>query len=350
MTHTISRCPHCGWQERNLETDICPLCGEKGVQTTAVRPCREWEIPKWENMWRTAQENIVLAPYEKLVERRKYGDLCGNCGHIIQASENQTECPMCGHVYEVEKAIYQIYSPEERETRMNLSKDELIAQLEDIARHKVVAPHHIHINAMCYSVSPRKIITASCDHCQREVQIVNWDDRLGSIESIVDDIRGLGYQAAVMRLCRSCIEKQAIDPLWESTDEIYYLFAFRVDESSDFTYTVTGNVLYYRILSAFLRNETTFVAENDDVIHLREQISVVEAMAGLHSRERKMGGDPDCSDVSSGKKSDVGIWHVSPEEEIRRVMADMANQNKHLGELGLRQPQTFFDRFFGRFK
>lgn len=349
MTHTISRCPHCGWQEKNLEFDICPVCGGEGLRTTVVRPCREWEIPELENKWRTAQENIVLAPYEKLVERRKYGDLCGNCGHIIRESENQTECPMCGHVYEVEKIIYQIYSPEERETRVNLSKDELIAQLEDIARHKVVAPRHIHRNAMCYSVIPRETIAVPCDHCQKKVQIVNWDDSLDAIESIVDDIRGLGYQAAVMRLCRNCIEKQAIDPLWVSMGEIYYLFAFRVDESSDFTYSVTaGNVLYYRILRAFLRNETTFVAENDDVVHLREQIPVVEALTGLQSQERM--ANPDCSDVLAGKKGGVGIWRVSPEEGIKRVMADMASKKKHLRELGVRRPQTFFDMFFGRFK
>lgn len=184
---------------------------------------------------------------------------------------------------------YREYVPEERETRANLTKEELTEQLKDIASHKVDAPHYLHRNAMCYSIDPPRQITIPCDNCGNTISISSWDEHTQTIERIVKDIRKLGYQSSVMRLCAECAEKQDVKPiLYPRTDNNgygCYLFAFRADESSDFTYSISCDLLDFRIVLAFLENKSTFT-NDDDIIHLREEVPIIEYMTGLHLSEK----------------------------------------------------------------
>lgn len=346
-----------------MELSVCPGCGEEDMWLVSgrSRPVggESWELPSEATRWRLEEENVVLAPYETLIERRKYGSVCRRCGHVIKASEDQTTCPICGHVHEIERVIIQRYSPEERESRRNMSKEELIGQLKDIASHKVDAPYHMHSNAMCYSILPSERIAIECDCCHKTYEIQNLDDHLDIIEQVVSEIRAMGYQASVMRLCRDCARRQDIRPILLSGDAeadreaSFYLFAFRADAASDFSYSISCDPLDFRIVLAFLQNKTTFV-HGDDIIHLRMQVPVIEYMTGLHlsgdiaesraairriaekrecgkHRRQERGGElekePEQADEDRAK-----VWRQMPEEKIKVVMEDMAIHHKNIPE------------------
>ena len=359
------KCTMCGFETQDLELSVCPGCGEEDMWLVSgrSRPVggESWELPPEATQWRFEEGNVVLAPYETIIERRKYGSVCRRCGHVIKESEDQTTCPICGHVHEIEKVIIQRYSPEERESRRNMSKEELVDQLKDIASHKVDAPYHKHSNAMCYSIRPPERITIGCDCCHKTYEIRDWDDHLDEIEQAVSEIRALGYQASVMRLCRDCARRQDIRPILLSGDAeadretSFYLFAFRADAASDFTYSISCDPLDFRIVLAFLQNKTTFVY-GDDIIHLRMQVPIIEYMTGLHlsgdvaasraairriaekrecgkPRRPERGGElekePDRADEDRAKS-----WEQVPEEKIKVVMEEMAIHHKNLSEMG----------------
>lgn len=299
-------CPVCGWETDNDQFNFCPQCGnDKGLEIKQAlndyRPDEKkvselLQIMKgFSDTTCNTQEKESNGPFkeENLRKLQELEDLkmesCWYCGQLKPredlASINEiVYCPHCGH----SNADYLKFK-KNREIRENLSKDELIAQLKDIAEQEVNAPRTLHRNAMCYSIDPPRAVSVKCEECGKPVVIGSYLDDHSYISRIVESIRKLGYEANVKGLCLECAKKKHIEPMLLARGprhgqydlgEYYHLFSFKPKDKDDFIYSITNDSLDYIVLQAFLENKTDFVYE-EDIIRIKDELPIIQMMAGI---------------------------------------------------------------------
>ena len=244
--------------------------------------------------------------------------MCKACGHIITRDEDQVKCPICGHIHSIEYLVVQTYSPEKRELRKNLTKDELIVQLKEIAQHEVDVPRELHRNAMCYSIAPPHEDYVRCEECGNVIRISsNYLNNNDSLARIVQSINELGYDAKVMGLCKECAEKRGIEPMLlfrgprlgkYDNGQYFHLFAFKTKDKSEYTYSITNDTLDYLVLEAFLENKTTFEYD-EKIIMVKDELPIIQMMSGI---------SPVASDADS--------------EELKQQLLDIAKERESLKE------------------
>ena len=107
----------------------------------------------------------------------------------------------------------------------SLNREELIEQLKELAAQKLPMYLANHMGAMCYEPSMIDSFSTICQHCHRQLtyQAFHCDEEM--FNSIIKEIKDLGYDASLEVICGSCAleakeEAEFFDLPFTSEDDI----------------------------------------------------------------------------------------------------------------------------------
>lgn len=221
---------------------------------------------------------------------------CPYCGYD-KIQPNFNFCPKCKKSLKENDFADKVV---EHDKDHSQEKERLIEELKALATQKITDNDWGHDTAMCYSryIAPPQIVKVKCGNCNKIERIKDYEDDLKVIEESVAEIRRLGYQASVIRLCPECAAKQGVVPILMSHENIrtyhdlkaiglgeiglkaielkfYYLFAFRLNKTSDIIYSISGDKHDFRTVAKFLRDNIVPMGQENE-------IAIIEYMTGLH--------------------------------------------------------------------
>lgn len=86
----------------------------------------------------------------------------------------------------------------------SLNREELIEQLKELAAQELPTYLANHIGAMCYAPSMIDSFSTICQHCHRPLTYQAFHSDEEMFNSIIKEIKDLGYDASLEVICGSC--------------------------------------------------------------------------------------------------------------------------------------------------
>ena len=86
----------------------------------------------------------------------------------------------------------------------SLNREELIEQLKELAAQKLPTYLANHMGAMCYEPSMINSFSTICQHCHRPLTYQAFHSDEEMFNSIIKEIKDLGYDASLEVICGSC--------------------------------------------------------------------------------------------------------------------------------------------------
>lgn len=172
----------------------------------------------------------------------------------------------------------EIYEQEEKSVP-NAEREELIQRLKAMAEEEVLPPGQRPWGAMCYSpAAPNMTYTFTCPRCGRIVKELDYDSRyeLHKIASMVNEMKQLGYDVKIERVCSICSGSSGKHPL-----EVDTLFYFRFKRMEAYHVTVANPSWVYKVVLSFLRSENAYYGDRNDLKYVSEHRDVIEKMLGI---------------------------------------------------------------------
>lgn len=172
----------------------------------------------------------------------------------------------------------EIYEQEEKSVP-NAEREELIQRLKAMAEEEVLPPGQRPWGAMCYSpAAPNMTYTFTCPRCGRIVKELDYDSRyeLHKIASMVNEMKQLGYDVKIERVCSICSGSSGKHPL-----EVDTLFYFRFKRMEAYHVTVANPSWVYKVVLSFLRSENAYYGDRNDLEYVSEHRDVIAEMLGI---------------------------------------------------------------------
>jgi len=147
----------------------------------------------------------------------------------------------------------------------SLNREELIEQLKELAAQKLPTYLANHMGAMCYEPSMIDSFSATCQHCHRPLVYQAFRNDEEKLNSIISEIKDLGYDVTFEIICGSCAlkakeEEDFFDLPLTSEDDIYeegtyHLFCFKAKSDKDYHQAITDMELplQKRTIMSYLR-------------------------------------------------------------------------------------------------
>ena len=135
------------------------------------------------------------------------------------------------------------------------------------------------MGAMCYSpAAPNKTYTFTCPRCGRIIKELDYKSRsnLLKIASMVNEMKQLGYDVKIERVCSICSGSSGKHPLYVDT-----LFYFRFKGMEAYHVTIANNPWVYNVVLAFLRSENAYYGDKDELEYVSEHRDVIAEMLGI---------------------------------------------------------------------
>lgn len=211
------------------------------------------------------------------IDSEELGKPIGNGEKYYHWAEKQRALPeeKPSDWFATQKEIYE----QEENSVPNAEREELIQRLKAMAEEEVLPPGQRPWGAMCYSpVAPNMTYTFTCPRCGRIVKELDYDSRyeLHKIASMVNEMKQLGYDVKIERVCSICSGSSGKHPL-----EVDTLFYFRFKGMEAYHVVVANNLQAYKIALAFLRSENAYYGDRDELEYVSEHRDVIEEMLGI---------------------------------------------------------------------
>lgn len=211
------------------------------------------------------------------IDSEELGKPIGNGEKYYHWAEKQRALPeeKPSDWFATQKEIYE----QEENSVPNAEREELIQRLKAMAEEEVLPPGQRPWGAMCYSpAAPNMTYTFTCPRCGRIVKELDYDSRyeLHKIASMVNEMKQLGYDVKIERVCSICSGSSGKHPL-----EVDTLFYFRFKGMEAYHVVVANNLQAYKIALAFLRSENAYYGDRDELEYVSEHRDVIEEMLGI---------------------------------------------------------------------
>lgn len=211
------------------------------------------------------------------IDSEELGKPIGNGEKYYHWAEKQRALPeeKPSDWFATQKEIYE----QEEKSVPNAEREELIQRLKAMAEEEVLPPGQRPWGAMCYSpAAPNMTYTFTCPRCGRIVKELDYDSRyeLHKIASMVNEMKQLGYDVKIERVCSICSGSSGKHPL-----EVDTLFYFRFKGMEAYHVVVANNLQAYKIALAFLRSENAYYGDRDELEYVSEHRDVIEEMLGI---------------------------------------------------------------------
>lgn len=179
----------------------------------------------------------------------------------------------------------------------SLNREELIEQLKELAAQELPTYLANHIGAMCYAPSMIDSFSATCQHCHRPLVYQAFRNDEEKLNSIISEIKDLGYDVTFEIICGSCAlkakeEAEFFDLPFTSEDDIceenaYHLFCFKTKSDKDYHQAITDmESLYdYQAVLAFLKGESYFEDSYDRYHSIMDEQDTIKRMTGIGIKE-----------------------------------------------------------------
>ena len=179
----------------------------------------------------------------------------------------------------------------------SLNREELIEQLKELAAQELPTYLANHMGAMCYEPSMIDSFSTICQHCHRPLTYQAFHSDEEMFNSIIKEIKDLGYDAAREVICGSCAleakeEAEFFDLPFTSEDDIceenaYHLFCFKTKSDKDYHQAITDmESLYdYQAVLAFLKGESYFEDSYDRYHSIMDEQDTIKRMTGIGIKE-----------------------------------------------------------------
>lgn len=151
-----------------------------------------------------------------------------------------------------QKAIYE----QEEKSVPNAEREELIQRLKAMAEEEVLPREQRLMGAMCYCpAAPDITYTFSCPRCGRIIKEFDYDsrDELNKITSLVEEMKQLGYDVKIERVCSICSGNSGMHPL-----DVDTLFYFRFKGMETYHVTVANHSPAYKVVLDFLCSKNPY--------------------------------------------------------------------------------------------
>jgi len=171
-----------------------------------------------------------------------------------------------------------IYEQEEKRVP-NAEREELVQRLKSMTEEKVLPPEERPKGAMCYSpAAHNKTYTFTCPRCGRIVKELDYDSRyeLYKIASMVKEMKQLGYDVKIERVCSICSGSSGKHPL-----DVDILFYFRFNGMETYHVAVANCSWVYKVVLSFLRSENSYYGDREELEYVSEHRDVIEKMLGV---------------------------------------------------------------------
>ena len=143
-----------------------------------------------------------------------------------------------------------IYEQEEKSVP-NAEREELIQRLKAMAEEEVVPPDTNLIMTCYYPISETHKFT--CPRCGRIALDHNVRGNLHAIISMVEEMKQLGYDAKIERVCSICSGSSGKHPL-----DVDTLFYFRFKGMETYHVTVANHSPAYKVVLDFFRSKNPY--------------------------------------------------------------------------------------------
>jgi hypothetical protein len=180
-----------------------------------------------------------------------------------------------------------------------LSKKELISRLQAIAADET--PREEHFGAMCYSQMAPPEKHTKCELCGSTFSFHDWNRR-GQIQSLVKQIKSLGYDVNLQVICRNCANKLKEELYKESPDiadglfdndgkiavwigDINFLFYFRTSSTEPYHRAIANHIDEYSSLLSLLNNDRMYLDSYDSSHYIADEKHVLKFMTGINFDE-----------------------------------------------------------------
>ena len=153
------------------------------------------------------------------------------------------------------------------------------------------------MGAMCYEPSMINSFSTICQHCHRPLTYQAFHSDEEMFNSIIKEIKDLGYDASLEVICGSCAleakeEAEFFDLPFTSEDDIceenaYHLFCFKTKSDKDYHQAITDmESLYdYQAVLAFLKGESYFEDSYDRYHSIMDEQDPIKRMTGIEINE-----------------------------------------------------------------
>lgn len=107
---------------------------------------------------------------------------------------------------------------------------------------------------------------------------LDYDSRyeLHKIASMVNEMKQLGYDVKIERVCSICSGSSGKHPL-----EVDTLFYFRFKRMEAYHVTVANPSWVYKVVLSFLRSENAYYGDRNDLEYVSEHRDVIAEMLGI---------------------------------------------------------------------
>ena len=211
------------------------------------------------------------------IDSEELGKPIGNGEKYYHWAEKQRALPeeKPSDWFATQKEIYE----QEENSVPNAEREELIQRLKAMAEEEVLPPGQRPWGAMCYSpAAPNMTYTFTCPRCGRIVKELDYDSRyeLHKIASMVNEMKQLGYDVKIERVCSICSGSSGKHPL-----EVDTLFYFRFKRMEAYHVTVANPSWVYKVVLSFLRSENAYYGDRNDLEYVSEHRDVIAEMLGI---------------------------------------------------------------------
>lgn len=177
----------------------------------------------------------------------------------------------------------------------SLNRQELIEQLKELAAQELPTYLANHIGAMCYEPSMEDNITACCNHCHRTMFFYAYRSNEEKLNSIISEIKALGYDVIFEVICGSCAlkakeEAEFFDLPFTCENDIYeegtyHLFSFKTKSDKDYHLAISDSLYDYQAVLAFLKGDAYFKDSYDRYHSIMDEQDTIKRMTGIGIKE-----------------------------------------------------------------
>lgn len=177
------------------------------------------------------------------------------------------------------------------------TREELSERLKELANDETRIP--IHRGAMCYEPAMPCLQKTRCSHCGKRFKFYDYDGFDSYENYLLEQIRGLGYDAYIESWCPSCAAKEGLisgEEAEETLNEVRMADEERyvpdyVGRCVMFFFRLKGEEKYHRALlrdhndlkalCAFLRQEKSYEGDFGRTVPLRDRIDMIQELTGI---------------------------------------------------------------------
>ena len=141
------------------------------------------------------------------------------------------------------------------------------------------------MGAMCYETHMPSYVTLKCDMCSSEKE---YDEFLMTedeeILSIIGQIKALGYDAKLIRVCADCANKLGFrykDGMLLQDSVMYCIFYFKNKGQKEYHITRSEDPDDYRAVLAYLKKEKSFTDQNEAIHWVSDNKEEIKRMTGI---------------------------------------------------------------------